>query len=158
MAAINLKVPVEIIIKDGDKEETIKVEIAELTKKQSKELKEKMKEFEDISYRLDRLSSKLESAKKKAEYAEKLQDYKKAMQMQEKADEIENELEQILKKFKELGGEEFFEKQAQKTFEKIVSGEGKARLKEIGEIKSFTYLMELLRQAKDEELGKELKE
>ena len=154
MAKILLSVPVEVTVVNGKKKETIKADLRDMTKKEVRELREALEKYQELNYRIESIAMKLESAKKKNSYAEKMGDFKAAMKYQEAADALQKDLDDLVKKIKKMGGEDFPEVQAKKNFNRLVSGEGKERLKEIAEAQGYEFVMQKLAEAKVDAEGK----
>lgn len=151
-----LSVPIEIEVVDGKKKkEMLKVEVRDFTKAEKKESKKLVDKYKDIGFRLERSERKFESVKKKTEYSEKLEKYDEALKYQETADACQEELENLLQEITNLGGEEFNEQQAQKNFDRLVSGPDTTRLAEIAESRGYVEIMKLLHKAKVEAEGKQ---
>jgi len=147
---LTLDVPIEVKVEENGKvKETLKITFRYPTKQEEKEFSNLEKEIKGLFKKITKAERELNKLDKKIEYAEKLGDYKKAEKLFDKREEIENELEKLAEDFEAKGGENYPEELSKKSFELLVGGEDKEKLREYAEIVGYLKIMNLLRAERD---------
>jgi ABC-type Fe3+-citrate transport system substrate-binding protein len=147
---------IEIKIQEGGEiKETLEVSYRYPTKKEEKELDNELEKIKKLVSELRKIGSKIESLEKRIEYAEKQGNFEKAEQLLDKKEKLETRLEKMQEEVESMGGADWAEAINKKTFEMLVSGEGKERLREYAEAMGYTKIMAELNKARAELEGKQ---
>ncbi len=153
---LNIDNKIEIKIQEGGKiKETLEVSYRYPTKKEEKELDNELKRIKELIGELRKIGSKIESLEKRIEYAEKQENFEKAEQLLDKKEKLEAKLEKIQEEVEAMGGVDWSEAINKKTFEMLVSGKDKERLKEYAEAMGYTKIIAELNKTRAELEGKQ---
>jgi len=147
---LTLDVPIEVKVEeDGKVKEILKVTFRYPTKQEEKEFKAFEKEVKDLFRKITKLDKQLRTLDKKIEYAEKREDFEKAEKLLDEKEKIETKLEKLAEEFEAKGGENYPEEIAKKSFNLLVGGDDKERLKQYAEMVGYLKIMDLLREERD---------
>lgn len=149
-----MSIPVKLEIINGKKKTTLEVEIRKFSKEEHKERAAIQKTYKTLSSSLTKKNAKLESVQKRRDYSEKLEKFNDALEFQEKMDSLTSELDVLIEEVEAIGGDDFFEKTAQETYEILVSGKDKEKLAEIADVATYGYINDKLNEARVEAEGK----
>ena len=148
---INLDVKIIVEIEENGKDkESLSIFLREFTKVESKEYKTLFKEFSGFVRKSEKLERQLKSTNKRLNIAGKMDDNDLSLKLLDKIDKIENDLDKVRDDLEKLAGDNFEESMAEKSFNLLVSGDGKEKLKEYAEIKGYSNIMSSLRKAKED--------
>jgi len=147
---LTLDVPIDVKIEEnGETKETLRVTLRYPTKEEEKQFKSFEKEIKELFKKLNKFEKDLQKIDKKIEYAEKRGDYEKAEKLLDEREKVENRLEKLANDFEAKGGENYPEEMAKKSFDLLVGGADKDRLRHYAEMVGYIKIMNLLREERD---------
>ena len=153
---ITLDVPIEVkIAENGKTKETLKVTFRRATKEEEKQFEKIQKDALNLYKKINKLQRERNFFEKKMEFAEKEENYKKAEKYLDEINKIDEELEKLQEEFEEKGGLNWAEEIAKKTFDFLVGGEDKEKLREYAERLSYSKVIDLLSKERDKIEGKQ---
>lgn len=153
---ITLDVPIEVkIAENGEVKETLKVTFRRATKEEEKQFEKIQKEALSLYKKISKLERERNFFLKKMEFAEKAEKFEEAEKWLDKINEIEEKLEKMQEDFEKKGGVNWGEEIAKKTFDLLVGGEDKEKLREYAERLSYSKIIDLLSKERDKIEGKQ---
>ena len=149
MMKISLDTEIAVTVEEHGKEkETLTVYYREYTKAEKRELEALWKQFQALVKKTGKLEKKRASLEKKADLSERMGDLEKAMRFVEQIEKIDAQIEKVAEEIEALGGDDFAETTAKKSFDLLVSGPDADRLRAYAEIKGYGPIMASLNAAK----------
>jgi hypothetical protein len=156
---IPLDYELELKIQENGKErETLKVYLRDPNKKERKTKEKMAKRARKMFQELNKLERKSKNIEKRIEVYEKLGKYDDLEKVLEQQTIIDDALESVLYQIEAIGGDDFYENEAKKDFETLVSGDDKSKLQDIAESKGYIEIMKYLNKAKENFLKKQFGE
>ena len=143
---MKIELNTDITVEIGN-EEFIKISSRDLTKKEEDEFGVKLKKIIKASNRGMKLKRKIANIERKLDV---VTSEEKVCKLVDELDALQDEAEKLQETFAEKGMDEL-EKLYEEKFELTISGDGKARLKEIALIRGFESLLTMISDEKKKE-------
>jgi len=142
------------IVSSTNEDKKLKVVVRDFTNKENNEHRKSYKQFDKLVGESRKLERNIAKINKQIILFEQMGEPEKVIKALDKKEVLETKVENLITKLDELGGNEFYEHQAESKFDLLVSGEDYDALRDVAEVVGFIRVMSELDKAKEELIKK----